>query len=292
MASAPTPVPIPPTPAPAAMIALAPKLSRLIMSKHTFDGVDFRHRRFDDLNASRSIFNNCNFSYCIFDRGYFHDATFQNCDFTGARFYDCNLRGSSLHRCELRYSQFYRSLLEVSEIVASLPLEPNLRRDLLQNLRANAAEIGDYESQRLYVLQEIEANIEHWSRAMRGRGSYYIAKYGTGLERLKAGIRLASLRLRGFIWGHGERPFRILFSAILLVLALSLINFWAVLPRTGWNDSGRGLYIVKYSIDMLLDTPTDAKMRGFLAVDYALVAMRYCYIGLFISVLYKSISHR
>jgi len=36
----------------------------------------------------------------------------------------------------------------------------------------------------------------------------------------------------------------------------------------------------------------DKKFGGFVSIDYAVVIMRYVYIGLFISILYKSISHR
>ena len=62
----------------------------------------------------------------------------------GCRFADSNLRGASFHVCDFKYATFQRTLLE-----------PNLRRDSLQNLRANAAEIGDYASQRLIVLAEV-----------------------------------------------------------------------------------------------------------------------------------------
>jgi hypothetical protein len=38
--------------------------------------------------------------------------------------------------------------------------------------------------------------------------------------------------------------------------------------------------------------PLDFKFQGYIIIDYIVVILRYIYIGLFISVLYKSLSHR
>ncbi|KQZ64588.1 hypothetical protein ASD67_09010 [Sphingopyxis sp. Root1497] len=81
-------------------------------------------------------------------------------------------------------------------------------------------------------------------------------------------------------------------SAAFLVLGLSLINLWAVVPKVGWEESRAGLEILRYCFDLFWDYNPDKNFRGFLIVDYALIGMRYLYIGLFISVVYKSISHR
>jgi len=263
------------------------KLSR---SRH--EGKDFRNIRIDDLNAANAEFISCDFSYCIFERAYFHSAKFENCKFTGSRFYDCNFRAANLYLCDLRYATFHRTIVEAKELLATLPQEPNLRRDILQNLRANAVEVGDFRSQRLYVLEEVKAKSDHLSRALWISESYYKRKYGTISARAKAGLELLGLRLSGFVWGHGERAWRILFSGIVWLAILSVANFWSVLPRTGWEATGSGSEIFRYCLDMFLDSSPNPTFKGFYAVDYALIAMRYVYIGLFISVLFKGISHR
>jgi hypothetical protein len=210
----------------------------------------------------------------------------------GSRFEDSNLRGASFHVCDLKYATFQRTLLEPREMLAVLALEPNLRRDSLQILRANAAEIGDYASQRLFVLAEVQAHRDHLTRALRGSDDYYRRKYPGVFDKLRAFTALTRLRIGGAVWGHGERPFRMLGSAAVLVVALTLINFLAVLPRVSWAETRSGAEVLRYTVDMLLDTNPLARFRGFALVDYALVAMRYVYIGLFISVLSKSMSHR
>ncbi|WP_294338915.1 pentapeptide repeat-containing protein [uncultured Sphingomonas sp.] len=271
---------------------LGEPIARVRLSQATHSRLVLKNRRFDDLNANQAIFVDCDFSYSVFERAYFRGVKFENCRFVGCRFTDSNLRGVSFHICDFKYATFQRTLIETKEMLAVLPLEPNLRRDSLQNLRANAAEIGDYASQRLFVLAEVEAHRDHLTRALRGSEDYYRRKYPGVLDKLGAFTALTRLRIGGAIWGHGERPFRMLVSATVLLVALTLVNFLAVLPRVIWADTHSGTEVLRYSIDMLLDANPQAKFRGFLLVDYALIAMRYVYIGLFISVLSKSMSHR
>jgi uncharacterized protein YjbI with pentapeptide repeats len=267
-------------------------IGREKLSHTELHGLSLRGRRFDDLNGNQTKFVSCDFSYSIFDRAYFHSASFENCKFIGCRFYDSNLRSTRFYRSDFRYATFHRTVLEPLELLASLPLEANLRRECLQNLRANAVEIGDFKSQRTFVLAEIQATTDHLFRAIHGSDSYYRQKYGTFSRRLSAALQLFGLRLSSLVWGNGERPIRIMFSGMGLILLLSLINFWAVIPRVGWSATDGGLSILRYSVDLLLGAQPNVNLRGFIVVDYALILMRYVYVGLFISVLYKTISHR
>lgn len=267
-------------------------IERVPVSLRRYEKLDLRHRRFDDMNANKAEFVDCDFSYSVFDRAYFHSARFNNCKFIGCRFYDSNLRGASFSGSDFRYATFHRSLLETKEMIAILPLEPNLRRDSLQNLRANAAEIGNFSSQREFVLAEIEAAMDHELRALKGTEDYYRRKYQGFLPKARAALRYIGMRFSGLLWGHGERPLLLVVSATLFVGALSLINLWSVLPRVGWEETGAGVKVLMYCFDQFWDAGPDVRFRGYPLIDYILIGLRYVYIGLFISVLFKSISHR
>ena len=199
---------------------------------------------------------------------------------------------TTLNQCEFKYAKFHRTLLEPKEMIATLPPQPNLRRDILQNLRVNAVETGDYEGQRNFVLEEIKAKKDHLSRAFRGADHYYKEKYNTVLDKAIAGVRWLSLHFSGFLWGHGERPFMIITSVVVLMSILTAINFWSVLGRESLADTQWGLEVLRYCFETFLDASPDIKFSGFLWVDYALIIMRYLYISLFISVLFKWVSHR
>jgi Pentapeptide repeats (9 copies) len=269
-----------------------PLIQRVTVSHAKVVKQDLRNREFRDFNALGAEFESCDFRYSIFERAYFRDARFTNCRFDGARFIDCNLKSANFYRCDLKFSHFRNCLLEVREIIASLPAEPNIRREGLKNLKANAIEVGDHESVGLLVLQEIEAAKRHYHYAMKGYDAYYRNKYSTVASRIQAGARLLWLTINGAIWGHGEKPWRLLFSCSAILLLLGLVNFWSVMPRVGWAETYGGARVFRYIFQLFLDMSPDSRFQGFEAVDYIAVIMRYIYIGLFISVLYKSISHR
>ena len=217
---------------------------------------------------------------------------FTNCRFIGARFTDCNFKGANFYKCDLKFARFQRCLVNVRELMAALPSEPNIRREALQNLKANAVEVGDYASQSLLVLQEIEAMKRHYKYALTGFDTYYLNKYSTFISKFEAGMRLLWLQIGGLIWGHGEKPWRILISCFTLLSVCTFVNFWSVMPRVGWDESLQGLKVVEYIIRLFLNMSPDKNFSGYMTIDYLVVVMRFVYIGLFISMLYKSISHR
>ncbi|WP_026607033.1 pentapeptide repeat-containing protein [Methylocapsa acidiphila] len=269
-----------------------PRIARLAFSHKKFCSENWKNSDFKDFNALGAEFENCDFSYSNFERAYFRDAKFTNCRFIGARFMDCNLKGANFYKCDLKFARFQRCLIDVRELMAALPSEPNIRREALQNLKANAVEVGDYASQSLLVLQEIEATKRHYKYAITGFDTYYLNKYSTFISKFEASIKLIWLEIGGLIWGHGEKPWRLLISCFMLLSIYSLVNFWSVMPRVGWGESLQGLREFEYIIRLFLDMSPDKNFSGYIIVDYLVVVMRFVYIGLFISVLYKSISHR
>lgn len=267
-------------------------ISRISFSRQKVNRQDLRHHFINDMNALGATFTDCNFSYSIFNRAYLRDATFINCQFVGCQFYDSNIKRVHLLTCDLRFIRFFRSQLDTEEILVALPFEPNIRREAIQNLRANAAAVGDFGTHRKLILEEIRATQDHYWRALWGVDTYYRNKYASILAKAQAGWSLLWLRIGGFVWGHGERPFRILTSGSIVLLVLTFINFWSVMPRVGWQETAGGIRVLQHTISVFLGASYDPKFEGFLAVDYLTLILRYVYVGLFISVLFRTISHR
>lgn len=269
-----------------------PAIDRVKISRKKLSRVNWRNKKFTDLNALDAEFDDCDFRYSVFERAYFRDAKFSNCRFDGARFIDCSFKNANFYKCDLKFALFQRCLIDLEEMIACLPAEPNIRRDSLQNLRANAVSVGDYANQGMLVLQEVEAAKLHYKYALRGYDTYYRKKYSGFFSKLKAGAKLLWLQISGLVWGHGERPRNLILSGLFLLLFLTFINFWSVMPRVGWNQSGNGLYPLEYVIRLFLNFSPDLRYQGFLVVDFLIVILRYLYAGLFISILYRAISHR
>ena len=253
---------------------------------------DYTNRRFVDLNGAGGQFDGCDFSYAIFERAYFKSAEFRNCKFVGTRFIDCNFRSAKFLICDLNYADFNRTLIDAREIVPSLPEAPNQRREALKNLRANASATGDYDAIGMLTTEEVIAATEHHRRALFGTTSYYRAKYSSFWDKLKSAGHLAGYTVSRLVWGYGEKPLNIVISLTVLLLSFSLINFWAVLPSQTWAATSYGLAIIKYVVDLFLDLTPNTAFQGFLWVDYAVAILRYIYVGILVSILFKSISHR
>jgi hypothetical protein len=254
--------------------------------------VNFKNRIFQDVNAKKVEFTNCDFSYCYFDRAYFRDAVFRNCEFIGARITNSNFKGARFFQCDFKYAEFSNCIVDPREVVVNLPYEPNIRSAVLRNLRANCAAIGDYKNQGFLALQEIEADRDHHYKSLVGANSYYKEKYPSALDKMNALSHLGTYYVSKFLWGHGEKPKNILLSMLAFILVCSLINFWGVMPRVGWISTEGGLNVLKYVFELFLDMTPDKTFSGFKFIDYATVIGRYVYIGLFVSVLLKRISHR
>src|SRR3546814_2437995 len=76
------------------------------------------------------------------------------CKFVGAQFIDCNFRNAKLRRTDFSYARFNGTTIPTDQIIQCLPSWPNVRRELLQMLRRNAASVGDYGSEKAFVVRE------------------------------------------------------------------------------------------------------------------------------------------
>jgi Pentapeptide repeats (9 copies) len=182
----------------------SPKLYRDAKLDRILEGASHQHSRFTDVNGKDALFEGLDFSYCLFTRAYFHNTTFANCRFVGAHFIDCNFRNSTLRDCDFSYSNFNGTRIPTREILKNLPPWPNVRRELLQILRRNATSVGDYTSERIFVIREIDSEKEHYRRAWRRDEPYYQRKYDPKLKWLLAGLRLMALKIDSLFGGTGS----------------------------------------------------------------------------------------
>ena len=269
-----------------------PMVQRQQLSHREFTLQDFRNGEFYEANFKGSTFDQCDFSYSIFDRAYFNMAQFNMCNFTGCRFVECNLERSRMTLCELRFARFERSLLEPNEILSNAPESANLKRELLRSLQANAVEIGAYKSQRQFALAEIAATKHHYWSAVFGGDEYYEKKFPTLPKKIAPALGWVWLSLLDLVWGNGEKPGNMFFSLLAILTFLSAVNAFPVAGALGWSESWFGFRSVGYVFTTFLSITANPEYRGFWLIDYLTAALRYLYIGLFISVVYRASVHR
>ena len=160
-----------------------PELGRLLLfsdqqiDRFKLSGVTIPVSSFIRLGMKDAEFKDCSFTQSNFEDSYFRKAAFKNVRFTGSIFRFCNFDKASFQGCDFRYCNFYQCKLPKNEIISCLPTEPNLRRDLARNLRANLEMIGERKSADTFLDIEIQAHEEELKAIFLSKTQYYKTHY-------------------------------------------------------------------------------------------------------------------
>jgi hypothetical protein len=107
---------------------------------------------------------------------------------------------------------FDQTIIPVDLIAEMLPDRPNVSRELLRILRANAVSVGDYESQNKCITFELSAQTEYFRRAIRHQEQYYRDKYDTLWKRIRlmgrAALNLVERFFGDMVKAYGVSSFR------------------------------------------------------------------------------------
>lgn len=260
------------------------------------EGVAFSHYQMIDVSGKKQLYELVDFSYCVITRGYFHQAQFKRCNFTGTRFVDCNFRNANFEDCDFSYCDFTGSRIEIDEILRNLPSHPNVRCELLQILRKNALSLGDVSAGRAFVIAELSAKKEHLRRAWKQEESYYIKKYSGFRKQSVILLKRIGLWLDGFLWGHGEKLWKLPISALVILAVFSLISStsWmvSVVDPTVSDLAIQFKSYMIYYISLFIDAPYKDNLQNILVIDWLVVIFRYVNLGILVSGLFRWLSHR
>jgi len=254
---------------------------------------DLTNANCEDISGKKVRFERVNFSFSVFTRAYFNGAPFVECRFTGCRFYSCNFRGAEFSQCDFKYSFFDQTIIPTKEIIANAPEWPNVRRELMQILRANAISVGDIESQMASVREEMKARRDHLRRARERSEDYYRKKYSGFYNWCIVRWQSLWLWMDRNLLGYGEHIGRAVFGSAVLLVIIAIIQF-----LTSFDSSQSftevSLYLwstVQYIFFLLLDVP-DTEVRDPVFLAIIVILLRYFLIGLLVSALFRKLSHR
>ena len=177
------------------------------------------------LGMKEAVFSNCSLTQSNFEDSYFRKAKFKNVRFTGSSFRFCNFDKASFETCDFRYCDFYRCKLPENEIIACLPPEPNLKRNLARNLRANFESIGDKKTADIFLDIEIQANEDLSKSIFLSKTEYYKNHYNL-LDQTREGLKFIGSKLSGMVWGYGHRVGCLFLSYTLITSLCSLITYF------------------------------------------------------------------
>lgn len=259
-------------------------------------GEDFSDARLEDINGYKKTFKNCNFSRSQIVQCYFREATFQNCDFTGCRITTTNFREAHFSQCDFRYAVFERCLLPIKEILSNLPQWPNVRRELIQNLRANVRAVGDFNTDHVLLQHELEAERDHWRKAIELRESYYQDKYGSFTQRVNSRLKAFGLACDAWLWGHGYSFLRLISWTIAFLTALTILLFFtayccsAEMTLSLVLHDFRESLLQTISLYINLSNVNAAWIQDHWWFSITVSLLRYISLGLFITCFYRRLA--
>jgi len=167
----------------------------------------------------------------------------------------------------------------------------------MQALRVNASSVGDDDSVKFFIREELQAGEEHNRRAREAREPYYAAKYGWDENKwrwMTARLERYWLWIQRFGWGYGEYPLNLLRTTALL---LTLFTLRAALK--GCNSSqdfaARLIPSAKYTVSVFLGSPLATQAvdqpMGWVWMS-SIVFIRYLAVSLFVAMLFRRLSRR
>lgn len=240
---------------------------------------------FQRVSGKQILFTNVDFRYSTFDSCYLRSCTFVSCNFIGCRFIATNLRGSTFSGCDFEYAVFERTFIDADVLDSSPPPRENEKLIFARTLRTNYQALGDSDAVNKAILVELDATRVHRSKAWKSSEPYYRGKYA-GLERFFAFLRWLRFVAGDTLWGNGERPVRLIRTAIVIVGLIAAADTVLARDPTLVGDWWSALIDAP---QVLLGT----KQPTYPGLILALITLtRYILLGLFVSILVRRYARR
>lgn len=239
--------------------------------------------------ATRFLFENIDFSKTIFDSCYLKTCRFINCKFEGAKFINCNLSNSYFQDCNFDYATFEKSFID-EEIFECAPKSENLKYKFARSLRLNYASIGDNSAVAKAIRVELAATKKHLFDSWSSGDEWHRKKYGGLKKRTVQFLEWLQFSLLDFLWGNGERPWKLVRSNFLLFFALTMWDISRSETKYSITESFHTLFVKVPSKYFGLTVEELKYYPQFL--DMSLVLIRLISFGLFMSILIKKYNRR
>ena len=188
-------------------------------------GYRFTHCTFANMSFKEAELIGSQFEHCVFVGCYFRKTRIRDCSFVGTRFIACDYANVSVHSSDFRYAHFDGCVIPYTKLQHSQPSEPNLREQLSRILSLAAEATGASREARQYRLIAIAALQQHLAAGVWGDNTWYRDHY-QGARRIRAALQLMAIKINGFVWGHGEKPWVLIRNLFAVGVVVWPIIFW------------------------------------------------------------------
>jgi len=233
--------------------------------------VNLRWAVFRDVGFKNARLEDCNLSHATFSECYLRHARFDGCDLVNARFDSCDFSQAVIAESRIDFASFKNCEIQLENIRFRAGASEQAMVRVCRSLKLNAMSMGNFaDAGELTYLEKT-----HERRALYARG-----KWAAWL----------SSALQDWMWGYGERPWRLALVMIFNIVAFgSLLHWLDPLPgKTWWEHvyfSGITYLTVGYG-----DLAPHSPLARLLSVICA--AAGIATFGLLIASVTKKIMHR
>ena len=185
------------------------RISETQVDRALLRNINLRWAVFHDVGFKNARFVNCNLSQVQFTACYLRRAQFERCDIVNSRFESCDFSQAAITDSRIDFASF--KACEISLSAIHFPPDTSARAmvRVCRNLKLNAMSMGNFaDAGELTYLEKTYERLGHW--------------------RDKAWGRWLLSTLQNWLWGYGEKPWR-----LALVMAFNIAFFGTLLH---WID--------------------------------------------------------
>lgn len=193
--------------------------------------VNLRWATIRDVGFKGTRLIECNLSQASFSECYFRRAVFQDCEIVNAKFSANDFSNARIESSRLDFSAFSNCEINFGSIHFRKDANPLVLARVCRNLKLNAMSMGHFgdASELAYRERSYERQV------LRERA------FGPGtagpLKRLRAITLWLDDLLLNWLWGYGERPWRLALAMVAAIVAFGTLQFWLqAVPGHDWWD--------------------------------------------------------
>jgi hypothetical protein len=191
--------------------------------------VNLRWSTFRDVGFKGTRLLKCNLSQASFAECYFRRARFERCDAINAKFESCDFSNARIESSRLDFATFKTCEITLPEIAFRPDTNPQVLVRVCRNLKLNAMSMGHFAD--AGELTFMEKTYERQALFQRAFGAKSEARDGGASA---AAAWLGSLLLN-WIWGYGEKPWRMVLAITLAIFAFGTLQYaLGAVPDSGW----------------------------------------------------------
>jgi len=178
--------------------------------------VNLRWAQFRDVGFKNARFEDCNFSQSSFAQCYLRRAQFTRCDIVNAHFDSCDFSQAAIAESRVDFASFKNCEIQLETIQFQKDATPRAMVRVCRGLKLNAMSMGNF--------------------ADAGELTYLEKRYERlGFARDGAWGRWLASQLQNWLWGYGERPWRLALVMLFNITLFGTLLHWLdPLPGKNW----------------------------------------------------------